>query len=102
MASWKLILVSILTFVGNFIFPILGEAMGSDSKGFDLYFKNINEEKSLYWLMAALMFVNALQANLGMQVVKNENAVFKQSTILLSIPTLWLFHITAGEANNED
>ena len=101
-ASWKLILVSILTFVGNFIFPILGEAMGSDSKGFDLYFKNINEEKSLYWLMAALMFVNALQANLGMQVVKNENAVFKQSTILLSIPTLWLFHITASEANNED
>ena len=40
--------------------------------------------------MFGLMFVNGLQANLGMQVVRNENAVFKQSTMLFSIPILWL------------
>ena len=76
-ASWKLILVSILTLLGNYIFTFIGDAMGSNADGFNLYFKNINEETSLYWLMFGLMFVNALQANLGMQVVKNENAVFK-------------------------
>ena len=57
----------------------------------------MNEESSLWGLMVGLMFMNALQANLGMQITKNENAVFKQSTMLFSIPLLWLYHIQFGE-----
>ena len=83
-------MVCILAFVGNYIIPALGAATGSDTDHFNLYIKNMDEEKSLFGLMFGLMFVNGLQANLGMQVVKNENAVFKQSTMLFSIPILWL------------
>ena len=44
----------------------------------------------------ALMFFSGMMANLGMQVVKNENAVFKQSMMLLPIPILWIYHIYYG------
>jgi len=40
--------------------------------------------------MALLILSNALAANLGMQIVKAENAVFKQSVMLLTIPLFWL------------
>ena len=59
--------------------------------------KNLNEEKSLYTMMFALMFFNALAANLGMQIVKNENAVFKQSAMLLPIPVAWIVSMIQHE-----
>ena len=57
---------------------------------------NMNENKELYWLMSGLMLCNALAANLGMQIIKDENAVFKQSVMLLPIPILWVYHMHYG------
>ena len=44
-----------------------------------------------------MMFFSGMMANLGMQVVKNENAVFKQSMMLLPIPILWIYHLFYGD-----
>lgn len=44
-----------------------------------------------------LMFFQGLAANLGMQIIKDENAVFKQSVMLLPIPVLWIHHLYFGE-----
>jgi len=52
--------------VGNFIITPLGETVGSDGTRLSLVYNNMNEQKSLYALMVGLMFMNALQANLGM------------------------------------
>lgn len=57
----------------------------------------MNESSELYWFMFGMMFFNALAANLGMQIIKAENAVFKQSVLLLSVPTLWLWHVFYGD-----
>ena len=43
------------------------------------------------------MLSNALAANFGMQIVKNENAVVKQSIMLLPIPILWIYHMYYGD-----
>ena len=48
-------------------------------------------------MSVGLMFFSGMMANLGMQVVKNENAVFKQSMMLLPIPILWVYHIYYGD-----
>ena len=61
----------------------------------------MNGAKELYWLMFGVLFFNALTANLGMQIVKAENAVFKQSVMLLSIPMLWLWHIFYGTKKDQ-
>ena len=59
-SSWKVILVSILAFTGNFVITSLGEAVGSDMAHLQLAVKNMNEESSLWGLMVGLMFMNAL------------------------------------------
>ena len=93
---WKMILVFVLFIASNF-FEKLGEATGSDMESLAIAVKNLNEEKSLYTMMFALMFFNALAANLGMQIVKNENAVFKQSAMLLPIPVAWIVSMIQHE-----
>ena len=72
-------------------------ATGSDMHHFALVARNLSEENQLYTFMVSLMAVNALAANLGMQVIKDENAVFKQSMMLLPIPILWIFHMNYGQ-----
>ena len=51
--------------------------------------------------MLLIMFLNALAANLGMQIVKDENAVVKQSIILLPIPLQWFYHIYYGDQKDQ-
>ena len=43
------------------------------------------------------MLFHGLAANLGMQIVKNENAVFKQSAMLLPITVMWIYHMIYGD-----
>ena len=51
----------------------------------------------MYVLLALLMFFHGLSANLGMSIIKDENAVFKQSVMLLPIPILWIYHMHFGK-----
>ena len=51
----------------------------------------------MYVLLALLMFFHGLSANLGMSIIKDENAVFKQSVMLLPIPILWIYHMHFGQ-----
>lgn len=60
----------------------------------------MTEATELYWLMFGVLFSNALAANLGMQIVKAENAVFRQSVMLLSIPALWIWHVYYGNTKD--
>ena len=92
-SSWKMILVLLLWIVSNLFSDTFGEKIGSNSEQFTLFFANMNEETALYWMMLGLMFVNALQANLRMTIVKDENAVFTQSTMMFSIPLMWVYHV---------
>ena len=94
---WKLILTTVL-FVFCYIFPdSVGQLAGAGDGQITLAIHNMNEDKRLYWLMIGVMFFNALSANLGMQIVKAENAVFKQSVILLPVPILWVYHMAYGD-----
>ncbi len=94
-----MIMIFVLFTVCN-IFEGLGKATGINIQSLSLVFKNMNEETSLYTLMGFLMFFNALSANLGMQVVKAENAVVKTCIILMSIPLLWVYHMYYGQEND--
>ena len=94
---WKLIMTTVL-FVFCYIFPdSVGQLAGAGDGQITLAIHNMNEDKRLYWLMIGVMFFNALSANLGMQIVKAENAVFKQSVILLPVPILWVYHMVYGD-----
>ena len=93
---WKMIMIFVFFAVCG-IFESLGKATGTNMASISLAFKNMNEETSLFTMMGMLMFFNALSANLGMQVTKADNAVVKQSIILLSIPVLYIYHICFGE-----
>ena len=97
LSSWKMILLLCVVFIGNLFPNALGSTIGSGLASFDLYDKNMDEEPVLYALMFGVCFFGALAANLGMQIVRAENAVFKQSVMLLAIPSLWLWHIYYGD-----
>jgi len=94
---WKMIMIFVFFVVCNFFPDVLGRATGSNIETLTLAVKNMNEEKSLYTLMFLLMFFGALSANLGMQIIKDENAVVKQSVMLLPIPVLWVYHMQHGQ-----
>ena len=90
---WKVILIVAL-FVASNIFPdSLGALTGSNMESVAMAVKNLNEKTELYTYMFGLMFFNGIAANLGMQIIKDENAVFKQSAMLLPIPIMWWYNI---------
>ena len=93
---WKMILLVCVLFIGHIFPSSIGMTLGCDTASISTALGKLNESKELYWLMLGLLFFNALAANLGMQIVKAENAVFKQSVVLLSIPILWLWNIFFG------
>jgi len=97
LSSWKMILLLVVFVIGNMFPSALGSSIGSGISSVSLAFHNMNEATELYYLILGTLFFNALAANLGMQVVKAENAVTKQSTMLLVIPTLWVWHIYYGD-----
>lgn len=96
-SSWKMILLLCTILIGNLFPNSLGSTIGSGLASFDLYNHNMEEQPVLYALMFGVCFFGALAANLGMQIVRAENAVFKQSVMLLAIPSLWLWHIYYGD-----
>jgi len=95
-SSWKMIFLIIVFILGNLFPSALGAIIGNNRGRVYLALYNMSEEKSLYWIMLGVLFFSALAANLGMQIVKAENAVFKQSVLLLSIPALWVWHLYYG------
>ena len=97
LSSWKMIFLLIIFAIGNFFPNALGTVIGSGLNNVELAWHNMNEATELYGLMFGVMFFNALAANLGMQIVRNENAVFKQSILLLAIPSLWVWHMFYGD-----
>ena len=56
MSIWKIILIAILFFLCNFFPDSLGKVTGASMSTLAIAMKNLNEEKSLYTLMLALMF----------------------------------------------
>ena len=36
-----------------------------------------------------------------MQIIKNENAVFKQSCMMFPIPVIWVYHLNFGEKQDK-
>ena len=48
------------------------------------------ESTHLTLLIISIMLANALQANLGMSIIKRKNAVVKATVALLLIPALWV------------
>ncbi len=80
------------------MFPdLVGEVTGSTVKTLGAAFTAMNQSTELYWLMIGVMFFNSLAANLGMQIIKAENSVFKQSVALLSVPSLWFWGVFFGD-----
>ena len=94
---WKVTLLASLFVLGNIFPDVIGQVTGSTIDTLGTAFNDMNESTELYWLMLGVMFFNSLAANLGMQIIKAENSVFKQSTALLSVPSLWLWHVFYGD-----
>ena len=98
---WKIVLSTVFFVICNMFHESLGEVTGANVETFFVFLSNLGEAKQLYWLIAGMMVFNALQANLGMQIIKDENAVFKQSTMLLATPTLWVYHMHFGNEGDD-
>ena len=49
-----------------------------------------------------IMLFNAIQANLGMTVIKRKNAVIKATVALMLIPSLWLYQITVDSIGEKE
>lgn len=98
---WKVLLIFIMFVITNIWADTLGALTKSNTENIGLAIKNMNEQKELYVLMFFIMFLNALAANLGMQIVKDENAVVKQSIMLLPLPLLWVYHIFYGDKKDK-
>ena len=76
-SSWKMILMAGVILFSNMFPSALGAIIGNNRGRVSLAFYNMGEAPELYWLMLGVLFFGALAANLGMQIVKAENAVFR-------------------------
>lgn len=100
-SSWKIILLASLFLLGNMFPDFVGEVTGSSVTTLGAAFTHMNQSTELYWLMIGVMFFNSLAANLGMQIIKAENSVFKQSVALLSVPSLWFWGVFFGDQKDD-
>lgn len=90
-AVWKVLLSFALVAVCQVFPDTIGTAVGGTLDDVLFSLTSLVQTEGLGRLMAALMFVHAVQANLGMTLIKRENAIFKQCAMLLAVPAMWVF-----------
>ena len=90
-AVWKMLLSLLVVLVAQYIH--VPKSLDSDGIMADLphVLKEMSQNNNLVLFMMCMMVANALQANLGMTLVKYRNAVVKSTFTLMVIPFIWSY-----------